>query len=84
MTGAPAHWRSLAAAVPDWRASPRVQAFVTGRHGGVSSGVWGLDGGHAGGLNLGAGCGDDPRCVAENRRRLALEPQARLPHPFIH
>ena len=71
MKPTPSHWREFAALIPDWSVPPQVQAFVTGRHGGVSSGAWGLDGGRAGGLNLGAGCGDDPDSVAENRRLLA-------------
>ena len=46
--------------VPDWNAPPRVRAFVTTRHGGVSRGE------HAS-LNLGTRCGDDPEHVARNR-----------------
>ncbi|HYF60025.1 MAG TPA: peptidoglycan editing factor PgeF [Burkholderiaceae bacterium] len=64
--------------VPDWPASPRVRAFSTVRAGGVSAGPWGLEGGLAGGLNLGAHVGDDPSAVAENRARL----QAALPAPI--
>lgn len=73
MTAAPAgplRFGGFAQLEPDWDAPARVKAFVTGRPGGVSTGPWGAaDGG--GGLNLGAGCGDDPRAVAENRARLA-------------
>jgi YfiH family protein len=47
--------------VPDWPAPPRVRAFVTTRHGGVSRGEYGS-------LNLGARGGDEPERVAENRR----------------
>lgn len=72
MAATPPHRHALAALVPDWKASPRVRAFVTGRHGGVSRGIWGLDGGSVGGLNLGAGCGDEPHSVDVNRRRLAI------------
>lgn len=47
-----------------------VSARVTTRDGGVSAAGWSAaDGG--GGLNLGVGCGDDPRAVAENRARVA-------------
>lgn len=79
MSGAPAGPRrfgGFAQLEPDWEAPARVRAFVTGRHGGVSVGPWGTADGGAG-LNLGAGCGDDPRAVAENRARLA----ACLPAP---
>jgi YfiH family protein len=73
VTAAPAgplRFGGFAQLEPDWDAPARVKAFVTGRPGGVSTGPWGAaDGG--GGLNLGAGCGDDPRAVAENRARLA-------------
>jgi purine-nucleoside/S-methyl-5'-thioadenosine phosphorylase / adenosine deaminase len=41
-----------------------LDAFVTGRHGGVSSGVYAE-------LNLSLGVGDDPDHVIENRRRAA-------------
>jgi YfiH family protein len=50
---------------PDWPAPPRVRAASTLRHGGVSRG------GHAS-LNLATHVGDDPRAVAENRRRLRM------------
>lgn len=52
---------------PDWTAPGRVHGFVTLRRGGVSSGPWGLQGGEAGGWNLGAHCGDAPHDVARNR-----------------
>ena len=68
---------ALAEVLPDWEAPPQVRAFVTGRRGGVSRGPWGLSGGLAGGLNLGARCGDDPVDVAANRARL----NACLPAP---
>ena len=45
---------------PDWPAPPRVRAFVTTRHGGVSAGEYAS-------LNLGTRGGDDPRNVASNR-----------------
>lgn len=48
---------------PDWPAPENVRALVTTRAGGVSRGVYAS-------LNLGAHVGDDPRAVAENRRRL--------------
>lgn len=70
-------WASLAELLPDWDAPPRVRAFVTGRHGGVSRGPWGLADGSAGGLNLGMHCGDDSTDVACNRARL----EALLPSP---
>ncbi len=46
--------------VPDWPAPPRVRAFVTTRHGGVSRGEYAS-------MNLGAASGDEPRDVARNR-----------------
>lgn len=47
-----------------------VRAFMTGRRGGFSEGPHAAaDGGR--GLNLGSGCGDDARCVAANRDRVA-------------
>jgi YfiH family protein len=47
-----------------------VRAFTTSRAGGCSEGAWGS-------LNLGLRCGDDERCVRENRARLsALLPAA--------
>ena len=45
---------------------PRVVAFSTTRHGGVSQGNYGS-------LNVNAYCGDEPAAVAENRRLLSLE-----------
>jgi YfiH family protein len=45
-------------------ASDQMTAVVTTRHGGVSTGPYGS-------LNLGGHVGDDPKAVAENRRRLA-------------
>ncbi|HET9820658.1 MAG TPA: peptidoglycan editing factor PgeF [Burkholderiaceae bacterium] len=48
---------------PDWGVDPgRVGALASTRAGGVSQGVYAS-------LNLGAAVGDDPRAVAENRRR---------------
>ena len=66
---------------PDWRASPRVRAFVTTRNGGVSEppfGRWQSEHGDAngegvdlpGGMNLGRGSGDDLDQVEANRARL--------------
>lgn len=49
--------------VPDWPAPARVRAVSTTRHGGVSAPPYGS-------LNLAEHVGDDPACVAENRRRL--------------
>ena len=45
---------------------PRVAAFSTTRHGGVSQGNYGS-------LNINSYCGDDMEAVAENRRLLSLE-----------
>lgn len=53
-----------------WAAPAQVRAFVTTRAGGASRGAWGLADHVAGGLNLGARCGDDPLAVRENRSRL--------------
>jgi polyphenol oxidase len=64
-------WAGLAEVIPDWPVAPGVRGFVTGRRGGVSVGPWGLDDGQAGGLNLGARCGDEPGAVEANRQRLA-------------
>jgi YfiH family protein len=47
----------------DWPAPPNVHARVSTRHGGVSAAPWSS-------LNVGPHVGDDPRAVAENRRRL--------------
>lgn len=49
--------------VPDWPAPPGVGALITTRCGGVSAGAYAS-------WNLGDHVGDDPSCVAENRRRL--------------
>lgn len=46
--------------------APRVTAFSTTRHGGVSRGNYGE-------LNVNAFCGDDPAAVAANRRELCRE-----------
>jgi YfiH family protein len=62
--------RRLPGFVPDWPVPASVRAFVTTRAGGVSTGAFGLDGGRAGGLNLGDHVGDEPAAVAENRARL--------------
>jgi YfiH family protein len=56
--------------VPDWPAPRGVRALITTRAGGVSRGPWGVPPLGEGGMNLGAGCGDDPAAVAANRRRL--------------
>jgi len=53
---------TLAWIVPDWPAPAGVRAATTLRTGGVSAPPWNT-------LNLGANAGDDPECVAENRRR---------------
>ncbi len=50
--------------VPDWPAPVRVRAVSTTRRGGVSPPPYVR-------LNLAGHVGDDPVCVAENRRRLA-------------
>ena len=52
--------------VPDWPAPPAVRAAVSTRAGGVSGAPWDS-------LNLGDHVGDDPACVAENRRRLRAQ-----------
>ena len=57
---------------PDWPAPARVQAASTTRWGGVSAPPYDS-------LNLAGHVGDNPACVAENRRRLA----AKLGLPFI-
>lgn len=49
--------------VPEWPAPAAVRACATTRRGGVSAPPYD-------GLNLAAHVGDDPRAVAENRRRL--------------
>ncbi|MEW5709112.1 MAG: peptidoglycan editing factor PgeF [Pseudomonadota bacterium] len=54
---------SLQPILPDWPAPDRVRALATTRTGGVSCGPYAS-------LNLSEHVGDDPRCVAENRRRL--------------
>ena len=56
---------------PEWPAPASGRALSTTRAGGVSHGVYGLEGGEPGGLNLGTHVGDDPAHVAENRARLA-------------
>jgi YfiH family protein len=48
----------------DWPAPAGVNAWVSSREGGGSTGAYAT-------LNLAGHVGDDPRCVAENRRRLA-------------
>ena len=55
----PEHW-----IIPDWPAPGTVKAISTTRHGGVSPPP-------CASLNLAGHVGDDPACVAENRRRLA-------------
>ena len=57
---------------PDWPAPAGVRALFTTRAGGVSTGRWGAAH-EAGGLNLGARCGDEPGRVARNRQLLAAE-----------
>ncbi|WP_333840733.1 peptidoglycan editing factor PgeF [Pelomicrobium sp.] len=49
--------------LPHWPAPQRVRALATTRAGGVSRGPYAS-------LNLSEHVGDDPQCVAENRRRL--------------
>jgi purine-nucleoside/S-methyl-5'-thioadenosine phosphorylase / adenosine deaminase len=58
--------------LPGWPAPSCVHAFVTTRHGGVSSGAYAS-------LNLGDAVGDATENVAENRRRL----ESCLPSPPI-
>src|SRR3569623_802549 len=54
---------ALAWLVPDWPAPAQVRAYSTTLRGGVSEGPYAS-------LNLATHVGDDPRHVAENRRRL--------------
>lgn len=49
--------------VPDWPVPPSVNALVTTRTGGVSSGPYAT-------MNLGRSSGDDPAALTENRRLL--------------
>ena len=49
---------------PAWQAPAAVGALMTTRSGGVSAGSYAS-------LNVGVAVGDDPACVAENRRRVA-------------
>lgn len=56
--------------VPDWPVPAEVNALVTTRHGGVSTGAWAT-------MNLGRNGGDEPAALATNRRRL----DAFLPAP---
>lgn len=55
---------------PQWPAPPGVRAFCSERDGGVSAPPYDT-------LNLGDHVGDDPAAVAENRRRLAAQLQAK-------
>ena len=58
---------------PEWSVSPRVQALITTRNGGVSLppfGTWGDGVEGPGGLNLGRKSGDDLAHVEQNRTRL--------------
>ena len=61
---------ALAALVPDWPAPLTVRAAFTLRAGGVSAAPYDS-------LNVAAHVGDQPACVADNRRRLRT--QLRLP-----
>lgn len=58
-------WQTEFLIIPDWPAPDRVRAVSTTRHGGVSQLPYAS-------LNLADHVGDDPACVAENRRRLAV------------
>ncbi len=58
------------AILPQWVAPANVRALSTTRRGGSSAGDWGLADASAGGLNLGAHCGDDPAAVECNRARI--------------
>ena len=49
--------------MPDWPAPPSVRSCATTRHGGVSIGPYSS-------LNLAEHVGDEPKHVAENRRRM--------------
>lgn len=59
-------WCSESLMIPDWPAPTRVRAISTTRLGGVSSPPY-----H--GFNLAEHVGDDPVCVAENRRLLTAQ-----------
>ena len=52
--------------LPDWAAPQGVAALASTRAGGASRGAYA-------GLNLGAHVGDEPQCVAANRRAVAAE-----------
>ncbi len=56
--------------IPDWPAPAGVQAVVTSRAGGLSTGLFES-------MNLGDHVGDNPAAVAANRERLASHLQAR-------
>lgn len=60
-------------AAAGWPLPERVQGCVTHRQGGVSEGPYGLEGGRAGGLNLGARCGDRADHVSANRALLRAQ-----------
>lgn len=62
---------------PDWNAPAWVRAQTTVRQGGVSTGAFGAADTGAGGLNLGARCGDDIAQVHTNRHILGRQ----LPSP---
>lgn len=53
---------------PDWPVPPGVQAIITTRAGGSSTGAYGAP--NRDGMNLGLGSGDDISVVAANRARL--------------
>ena len=53
---------------PDWPVAPGVQAIITTRAGGSSTGAYGAP--NCDGMNLGLGSGDDISIVAANRARL--------------
>lgn len=61
---------------PQWPAVPGVGAAMSLREGGVSRGAWAS-------LNLSYSVGDDPACVAENRRRFEAALPARVCWPWL-
>ena len=79
MTQMPFTDASLAGIVPDWTVAPNVRAWVSTRAGGISTGAFGDEIGHEGGLNLGEHVGDDPIAVRANRERV----QSMLPGQIV-
>lgn len=55
---------------PDWPAPANVRAVITTRHGGLSSGPYGVPPGMSGGMNIGLATADVAADVQANRARL--------------